>query len=478
MQAGDLVANRFEVLALAGAGGMGDVYRARDRSSGQTVALKVLSSGCEADIPRFEREAGLVAQLSHPSIVRYIAHGFARSERAGDRPYFVMEWIDGQTLGQRMLADGLSARQSVDVARAVAEAVGAAHDAGVVHRDLKPSNIILAGCDPAAAKVIDFGLAMRPGDAVRFTESGMVIGTPGYMSPEQALDGHHVDARADVFSIGCVLQECLTGVPVFPGRNPLAVRAKVLLQQPAPLRRLAPELPAELEELLARALAKAPDRRPVDGKALAAELAAMPPVGSAVRLASDPGATAPTMVPGESPQPSTLASTVVMATGAAPVVSVVAVMDPLAALGAARHGLGADGARLQERLGDVAARYQCALVDLGVEATLLVGTSSKDPATAADAAARCALEVRSAFPGVALVLQVGTVAELERLLDGSTRSLEIAARQHLLRGGSESPTAGAIVVDAATAETLPAAFDVRPVGRKSFQLLGLTDTSK
>jgi serine/threonine protein kinase/tetratricopeptide (TPR) repeat protein len=280
LQPGAVVANRFEIEHLAGKGGMGSVYRARDRQTGGIVALKVVHEEAPTDHhERLVREARLLAELQHPSIVRYLAFG------ATDKgwPYLAMEWLDGEDLAMHLRGDGLDANDAVALATRVAEALGVAHERGIVHRDVKPSNLFLVGGDPARVKVLDFGVARIQLADDGVTRTGAAVGTPRYMSPEQARGSRDVDVRADVFALGCVLFECLTGRPAFSGANQGAVLAKILLEDAPRLSSVRDDLPPALDELLARMLAKQRDDRPRDGRAVAEELAAIGALGETAR---------------------------------------------------------------------------------------------------------------------------------------------------------------------------------------------------
>ena len=222
----DLVAERFEVEAVAGVGGMGTVYRARDRASGETVALKLLHAEALGQLRRFEREARILAELRHPGIVRYIAHG-----SAGGQPYLVMQWLEGCNLADRLREGPLAEGDAVELLSRVCEALAAAHAQGVVHRDIKPSNLFLVGGRLQEPKLLDFGIARHGSAAAATTRTGLVMGTPGYMAPEQLRGERDIDARVDVFSLGCVLHECLTGRPAFAGLHAMAVAAAVLLDE-------------------------------------------------------------------------------------------------------------------------------------------------------------------------------------------------------------------------------------------------------
>ncbi|MCW5806255.1 MAG: protein kinase, partial [Deltaproteobacteria bacterium] len=271
----EVIEGRFEIEAVAGTGGMGTVYRARDRVSGERVALKMLRGNASAEnAERFAREIRVLANLRHPGIVRYVADG-RTTEGPEERLWLAMEWLDGENLSQRLSRAGLSPAEAVHLLRRVAEALGAAHDRGVVHRDIKPSNLFLVGRDLERVVVLDFGVA-RIADAVRgVTGTGVMVGTPGYMAPEQVRGDRDVGPRADVFAAGCVLFECLTGRPAFVGEHMMAVLAKIILEEAPRASELRDDLPPALDELVARAMSKMAMDRPRDGAHLASELAAI-----------------------------------------------------------------------------------------------------------------------------------------------------------------------------------------------------------
>jgi tetratricopeptide (TPR) repeat protein len=266
MRPGDKIDDRFEIDRLAGVGGMGKVFRARDER-GSFVAIKVLHS--DADEPRFAREAEVLATLRHPAIVQYLAHGAT----ADGEPWLATEWLEGETLGDRLRRGRLSVEESLDLGVRVATALGAAHRIGVVHRDLKPSNVFLPGGEVARVKVLDFGIARMVGAASALTATGAILGTIGYMAPEQARGARDIDARADVFALGCVLFKCITGEPPFAGDDMLAVLLKVAVEEAPRLRDRRAGVPEELDALVAAMLAKPPDERPAEGHAAAAALA-------------------------------------------------------------------------------------------------------------------------------------------------------------------------------------------------------------
>jgi eukaryotic-like serine/threonine-protein kinase len=252
---------------------MGTVHRGRDLVDGHTVAIKILdptASGTDAE--RFAREAEILRSLDHPALVRYVDHGETDRHR-----FLVMEWLDGETLEARLSKTGLTAAEALVVARELAEALAVVHAHGLIHRDLKPSNVILL---PAGGlKLIDFGIARQQHEANGLTRTGSMVGTPAYMSPEQALGKREMSPAADLFALGCVLYEALTGRPAFLGAQLLAIRAKILSVHPPPPRLFCPEAPAELDELVRRLLAKSPALRFADGREAAAALAQIPPVG-------------------------------------------------------------------------------------------------------------------------------------------------------------------------------------------------------
>ncbi len=265
MRAGSIVAGRFEVLGLAGHGGMGAVYRARDRNDGEVIALKVLRVRDPAAEQRLAREAQILEDLAHPSIVRHVAHGTT----ADGVLYLALEWLEGPTLSARLEGGALSTDEAITVAWHVADALDGAHRRGIVHRDVKPSNIVLGARGASApVKLLDFGIAHLRASAQKLTSTGAVLGTPGYMAPEQARGEAAVDARADVFALGCVLFEALAGRPPFVADDPMALLLKVALEEAPRLRDVVAGADPALDELLARMLEKDPAKRPRHGGAV------------------------------------------------------------------------------------------------------------------------------------------------------------------------------------------------------------------
>jgi hypothetical protein len=265
----ELVDGRFRLLERIGAGGMGVVYRAIDETTGETVACKILDARAPHEIERAQRESAALARLSHPTIVRHIADGIT----ADGLRYLAMAWVDGQTAAERMVHEGFSIREAVALTTRIATALAAAHASNVIHRDVKPSNVLLAGNDPERAVLIDFGVS-RLGDVVRtLTRTGTRIGTPGYMSPEQARGERDIGPAVDVFALGCVLYECATGRPAFSGSSAPAVITKILLANPTPFAALCPAAPPALCTLVAHMLAKHARNRLPDGAAVVEAIA-------------------------------------------------------------------------------------------------------------------------------------------------------------------------------------------------------------
>jgi tetratricopeptide (TPR) repeat protein len=278
----------YEVLALVGSGGMGDVYRARDTRLDRLVALKVLPDAVSASpqaLERFQREARAASALNHPGICTVHDVGT-------DPPFIAMELLEGETLDQRIARGPLDAAAFVDVGYALADALDAAHARGIVHRDIKPANIFLTARGP---KIVDFGLAKADaghaasaGDATRapalLTDPGTAVGTIAYMSPEQIRAGA-IDARADLFSLGVVLYEMATGVRPFRGDSTGAITDAILNRAPAAPVRLNPDVPLEWERIIGKCLEKDPALRYQHASDLRADLARVKR-GSSAQVAS------------------------------------------------------------------------------------------------------------------------------------------------------------------------------------------------
>jgi hypothetical protein len=258
---------RFAVEREIGHGGMGRVYEGVQLDSGKRIAIKVLDPGLAGDPVRFQAEATILEQLDHPAIVRYVAHGLTGDGRA----YLAMAWLEGETLAERLRRAPLSTAECVAVAQRVAEALAYLHERDIVHRDIKPSNVFLVGNDPKAAIVIDLGIAKRL-SVIGPTRTGEVIGTPGYMAPEQVRGESGIDERVDMFALGCLLYESLSGAAPFAGQAVMEVLARLLLAEPKPIDEVLPEIPPRLATLVAVLLAKNANDRTVDAEQAAREL--------------------------------------------------------------------------------------------------------------------------------------------------------------------------------------------------------------
>ncbi|HXU01122.1 MAG TPA: protein kinase [Polyangia bacterium] len=274
---GKAISGRFLALAEAGSGGMGTVYRARDLTDGSTVAVKVLTGREIREAARFEQEGSILAGLTHPAIVRYLASGIAET---GER-FIAMEWLDGEDLAMRLDRKPVTVAEAVAIARRAAEALAYAGERGIVHRDIKPENLFLPALTIERLKVLDFGIARLTRGARKLTRTGSVIGTPGYMAPELVRGDRDLTPGADVFSLGCVLFQCLTGRAVFEAEDATALFAKILLQDAPRARQIQPSLPKALDDVVARMLAKDPRRRFADARALIAALDGLGPMPDA-----------------------------------------------------------------------------------------------------------------------------------------------------------------------------------------------------
>jgi tetratricopeptide (TPR) repeat protein len=436
LHAGDVLSDRFVVEAFAGSGGMGTIHRAKDLLTGQAVAIKVMASEGRGDESRFAQEVSLLAELSHPAIVRYVGHGAT----ALGTPFLAMDWLDGEDLAARLARAPLTAAESIAVMRRACEGVAVAHAIGVVHRDLKPSNLFLVGHEPAELKVLDFGIA-RHGDAARTvtqpgTLPGTLLGTVGYMSPEQAMGPGEVDARADVFALGCVLFECLTGRAAFVGSHAVAVLAKVLREDPPPVSELRPELGKSFDALVGRLLEKNPEQRLRDAAAVLSALDQLGREETDAILASRP-------TPGLTGTEQRIVSVI---------------------LGRPRKKARSSGVRRARtelemgRIEELARRFGAEPVPMR-GGGLLVVLSGRGAATdQATQAATCALLLQPLRPDLCLVVATGRAETAERIPVGA--AIDRAAR---LLSGATDPRKG-VALDELTAGLIEPGFDLRKSG--------------
>lgn len=272
----------YQILHELGRGGMGVVYKARQQSTDRLVAIKSIPAdrmtGAE-DLARFRGEAEAVARLQHPNIVAIYDIG-----QVNDRPYFALECIEDGTLEEKLMGRNCDAATAAKVVATLADAIHYAHDRGIIHRDLKPSNVLLARCDPPAGialghvgkhyhlKITDFGLARRQ-DALRLTKTGAILGTPGFMAPEQARGQvDQIGPRTDVHGLGAILYILLTGRPPYYQRSHLETLRDVLKTEPLPPQSLEPTVPEALDIICLQCLEKDPRRRYANALDLADDL--------------------------------------------------------------------------------------------------------------------------------------------------------------------------------------------------------------
>ncbi len=286
LSAGDKL-GPYEIIAPIGAGGMGEVYKARDVRLDRNVAVKVLPEHLSEEpqaMARFLREHKALAALSHPNILVIFDTGTEKGAT-----YAVTELLEGETLRSLLARGALAWRKAVDIGAALADGLAAAHSKSIIHRDLKPANIFLTS--DGRAKILDFGLARLENpageDAETRTETGEVVGTPGYMSPEQVL-GQHAGPTSDIFSLGCVFFEMVSGQRAFPGRSLAETMSSILRDTPRELAAVGAQVPCELDRLIAHCLDKNPHERCQSARDLAFHLRAMvsPGVGTTVGVAA------------------------------------------------------------------------------------------------------------------------------------------------------------------------------------------------
>ncbi|MFY0573180.1 serine/threonine-protein kinase [Cystobacter fuscus] len=445
---GTVVDGRFTLEFLAGRGGMGSVYRAIDTFTGRPVALKLLHDATSPDVRyRFNRESAVLERLRHPAIVSYVARGTT----GPGQPYLVMEWLEGEELTHRLRHTPLTVSETLALLRRAAEALTTVHRQNIVHRDLKPSNLFLRGGRPEDVVLLDFGLARHAVPTlVGVTGRHTVLGTPDYMAPEQASCESEILPAADLFSLGCVLYECLTGMPPFKAPNFTAVLARILFAEPLRLHSVRPGLPSGLQVLVDRMLVKDPKRRLPDADGLLKVLS---------ELEAVPGLLS-------SAQPESLARGLVRAEQQ--LISVLLVSFRSGPAG----GQEADAKQrlaLRDSLRTELAPYG-GRVELLADGSL-VSTLLPERGTATDQAvlaARWALSFQERWPEAAVVLVTGLGVFNEWLPVGD--AMDKAGR--LLHRLRRMPASSQVVMDEVTAGLLGAGFQLSRVDSGVFLLQG------
>ena len=439
---GSVVAGRFELLSIAGSGGMGVVWRALDQMSGKIVALKLMRGDADGQLAWLEREARLLADLDHPSVPRYVGHGAVDAGAC----FLAMEWLDGEPLATRLERGPLDVETTLGLGCGLAEVLASLHARGIVHCDLKPSNLFLGGGDGAVVKLIDFGVARAADGVYSLVETG-IVGTPFYMAPEQARGESTLDGRADLYSLGCILFECLTGRPPFVAANAVAVLAKAMFEEAPSPGELRAGIPAELDTIVGQLLEKDAAARPPDASAVARSLAALR--GAAV-------------APPDSREPTSLTqnerrlTSIVLATEAAS-----RAQDP-ARKPESTVALFARSALQLSALQEIGVKHEARLEALGDGSVAAVLVGSGAPMDLAANAARCALALRALLPEAQVALVTGWEVftgsqPLGRVIDRAAALLDARAgasthvlldpmtaalldERFALEGGDEVPT--------------------------------------
>ncbi len=409
---------------------MGAVYHARDRQTGGDVALKVLIEREDVVSDRFAHEVEFLSALDHPHIVGYVSHGITEA----GAPFLVMPWLDGEDLQARLDRGPLAIFETFTLATAVADALAYLHARGIVHRDLKPSNLFLPSGSLDRVKVIDLGIARATIPSRPLTLSGVLLGTPGFMAPEQARGDQDIAPTADIFSLGCVLFECLTGTRLFDGAHVMAILAKILVEAPPRVRELRSDVPDALDLLVHRMVAKEPERRPQNGGQLREWLSDL------------------TSVPAAS-----LRSASVLTKTEQRVVSVLVVVLPRVDRAPDAHDdvtkADADPFRT------AAARFGVRALALDPRTAIALAPEGVGGADQAMLLARFARHVVEAFPGAIVGLATGSGMASTRLPVGEAIDRGVA----IVRA---APAGGGVNVDEVSAALLTARFDIRrDVGR-------------
>jgi eukaryotic-like serine/threonine-protein kinase len=455
---GETIADRYDVEELVGHGGMSSVYKAKDSLLERHVALKILHEQYSADddfVERFKREARSVAQLQHPNIVTVIDRG----EENG-RQFIVFEYIDGENLKEHVVRNGrLDVREALEIAVEVARGLAFAHEQGLVHRDVKPQNILLNG--DGRAKVTDFGIA-RTVDVDGMTQTGTVLGTSNYIAPEQA-SGERVDAHSDVYALGVVLYELLAGEVPFPGESFVAVAMKHL-HEPAPnLLDVRRDVPLRVAAAVDRALEKDPEQRFPTMDAFAAELEAC-----LAELEHGPDGDATMVIPSRqrAPRRRKQVSRWPIGIGLLALLAVAAIVIGLLAFGHSNN----DGAPVASKRVEVTGltSYDPFGDNKEENSAAAINTTDRNPATYWSTE-RYNDAPSLDKPGVGVVLDAGTLAELRQLVvvtDTPGFTAQIGATN--TQGGAPAKISDSKVVGTTTT------FELSPNGPKRYYVIWIT----
>jgi tetratricopeptide (TPR) repeat protein len=461
MRAGTVIASRFRIQRLAASGGMGAVYQARDLVRDVDVAVKLdHHAGDGHEARRIAREAETLAErlasLRHPHIVDYVAHGLTGE----GRPYLVMEWLDGHDLGVHIRRAPVAEADVIGLGVRIARALAVIHGCGVVHRDVKPGNLFLVEGDLARVKLIDFGLVRVEAALSELTHSGMLMGTPGFIAPEQIREAGAVDGRADLYALGAVLFACLTQRPPFVGVHFMAVLGKLALEEAPRVRELRGDVSPELDELLGRLLSKLPGSRPASADELADELTGLLAHQMDRLHGQDAARAHAQLVPGVVSSGEQRFLTVLMAGPLPAVASTPAAATPASLVG----GFGAEAVLL-------------------ADGTLLAAFAAGNaPDDTAARAARCALALRQAGVLAPMVLATGRGRMDARLPVGEVIERAVALRFGQAASAGRSADTGSetlagalhegIAVDEVTAGLIQGRFQLAHEAGRGYRLQG------
>lgn len=417
---------------------MGSVYRGKDLATGQDVAIKILTLNGDDDVARFQREADILSKLDHANVVKYIASGADHGVH-----YIVQEWVEGITLAAHVRTTGLSANEAIQLASAVTAALSCAHAVGIVHRDVKPANILLPTDNMADAKLVDFGIARLASGGQRLTMTGMLVGTPSYMSPEQAQGAKDIGPPADIWAVGCVLYETLTGQQPFRGDSSLAIRAKVLVSDPAPLTDYCAEATPALVALVSAMLNKVPDKRPTTTDDVLARLRAIGPLADAPKR---PRGFQATLTPKQE----------AVRAAAGPLKCVMMVATP--------PGLGDE----TEVLADIAKRHD---LQMYVDEEFAVLTPRVDGKAGAMAAARAAVELQKASADAAIgIASYHDQTSMDAALDQMGQAVEKNAVSGMFAAVLDTPAAE-VMIDPELAQELDEEFKTEVTSGEPLRVL-------